>query len=313
MRDDLVGFAEHLASGRGLSPHTVRAYGGDISDLGNYLLAHAARDFVAADLRTLRGWLAEQMARGSARSTLARRATTVRTFYAWMVSVGRLQHDPAAALRAPKVSRSLPPTVDAAAASALFDGLASRVDHARTARHVAPGPELDVAVALAVRDQAVVELLYSSGLRVAELCALDLDAFDTERELVRVLGKGGKERTVPIGRPAWAAVDAWLVERPRLITDASGAALFLGARGGRLDPRVARRIVHEALQAVPGAPDLGPHGLRHAMATHLLEGGADLRSVQEMLGHSSLATTQIYTHVTNERLRAAFQQAHPRA
>ena len=165
-----------------------------------------------------------------------------------------------------------------------------------------------------MRDVALLELLYATGMRVAELCGLDVDDLDQDRRLVRVFGKGGKERTVPVGGPAWHALDAWLAQgRAPLLTAESGAALFVGERGRRIDPRVVRRIVHRALRVVDGAPDLGPHGLRHAMATHLLEGGADLRSVQEMLGHASLATTQIYTHVTNERLRAAFEQAHPRA
>jgi len=160
---------------------------------------------------------------------------------------------------------------------------------------------------------AILELLYATGIRVSELCGLDVTDIDWDRRAVRVLGKGDKQRTVPVGEPAMAALTAWLDVRAAWATPASGQAVFLGERGGRLDPRVARRVVHAALAAAPDAPDLGPHGLRHAMATHLLERGADLRTVQELLGHASLATTQIYTHVTNERLRAAFQQAHPRA
>jgi integrase/recombinase XerC len=165
-----------------------------------------------------------------------------------------------------------------------------------------------------VRDVAVLELLYATGIRVSELCGLDVDDLDRDRRVLRVLGKGNKQRTVPAGAPAWRAIEAWLAgPRSALVTDESGPALFVGERGRRIDPRVVRRIVHRALALVDGAPDLGPHGLRHAMATHLLEGGADLRSVQEILGHASLATTQIYTHVSNERLRSAYQQAHPRA
>ena len=175
-------------------------------------------------------------------------------------------------------------------------------------------PEPPERRAVRLRDVALLETLYATGVRVSELCGLDLDDVDPERRLLRVLGKGRKERSVPVGLPALRAVEAWLgAGRPLLATPASGAAVFLGERGQRIDPRVARRVVHAALQRVEGAPDLGPHGLRHAMATHLLEGGADLRSVQEMLGHASLATTQIYTHVTDERLRQAYVQAHPRA
>ena len=166
---------------------------------------------------------------------------------------------------------------------------------------------------LGIRNAAILEVLYSSGLRVGELCGLDLPDIDRDRRLARVLGKGNKQRSVPLGLPALRALDAWLLRRGELAGDSSGVAVFLGERGGRLDQRVARRVVHQAMRAVPEAPDIGPHGLRHAMATHLLEGGADLRSVQEMLGHASLATTQIYTRVTSERLRRVYQQAHPRA
>ncbi len=185
----------------------------------------------------------------------------------------------------------------------MLDALARHVDSA--------GNPTNTAAAL--RDVAIVEILYSSGIRVSEACGLDLNDVDAARGLLRVFGKGGKERTAPLGSPALAAVDAWLAVRGRLAAPAAGAAIFVGDRGGRIDPRVVRRIVHRALARVPDAPDLGPHGLRHAMATHLLEGGADLRSVQEILGHASLATTQLYTHVTTERLRKAYQQAHPRA
>jgi integrase/recombinase XerC len=172
------------------------------------------------------------------------------------------------------------------------------------------GPEQE----LALRDAAIMELLYATGIRVSELCGLDVDDLDEGRNTVRVLGKGARERTVPVGLPAMRAVAAWKrTGRPRLAVPGSGPALFLGARGRRLDPRTARRVVHTWLAAVPGVPESGPHGLRHAAATHLLEGGADLRSVQEMLGHASLSSTQIYTHVSVERLTAAYQQAHPRA
>jgi integrase/recombinase XerC len=164
------------------------------------------------------------------------------------------------------------------------------------------------------RDVAILELLYATGIRVGELCGLDVDDLDRERRVVRVFGKGRKERTVPFGRPAERALDRWLGSgRPALAAPGSGAALFLGARGRRIDQRAVRTMVHARLTDVPGAPDLGPHGLRHTAATHLLEGGADLRTVQELLGHASLATTQIYTHVSTDRLRQAYRQAHPRA
>lgn len=296
-------FAAHLRLERGLSTHTVRAYTGDLLNLFGHLArvgdGHPA-DVTLADLRT---WLANQYATGADRATLQRRAAGVRTFFAWAARTGRLPGDPAQALRSPKVDRRLPPTVEADQAREVLDALAARVDDAET---------LDARAARR-RDLAIVEVLYASGIRVSELAGLDTGDLDTQRGLLRVLGKGGKQRTVPLGGPALRSLAAWLEVRPRLARPAAGQAVFVGDRGGRIDPRVVRRIVHRALAAVPDVPDLGPHGLRHAMATHLLEGGADLRSVQEMLGHSSLATTQLYTHVSGDRLRRAYQQAHPRA
>jgi integrase/recombinase XerC len=165
-----------------------------------------------------------------------------------------------------------------------------------------------------IRDRVALELLYGTGIRVSELTGLDLSDVDRGRRTLRVLGKGAKQRTVPYGVPADRALQVWLDDgRPALLTERSGNALLLGSRGGRLDPRMVRRRVHALLRAVPDAPDLGPHGLRHTAATHVLEGGADLRAVQELLGHATLATTQIYTHVSVERLRSTYEQAHPRA
>lgn len=303
MQQDLAGFRTHIELERNLSAHTVRAYVGDVTALGDFLLAHACRDFADVALRMLRLWLADLHRSGAERTSLARRATAARTFYAWMAAQGRIAVDPASGLRSPKADRKLPPTLDRAVVQGVFEHLETAVEGAETPRDKA----------LALRDAAIIEMLYSSGLRVSELCNLDESAIDWQRALVRVTGKGDKERTVPLGRPATIALERWLAVRTEVAAPASGSAVFLGARGRRIDPRVVRRIVAAALAAVPDAPELGPHGLRHAMATHLLEGGADLRSVQEMLGHSSLSTTQIYTHVTNDRLRAAFRQAHPRA
>lgn len=233
---------------------------------------------------------------------MARRATAARMFFQWSLASGRTASNPASALDAPSAARTLPPTLDRSVAKGLFAHLEQRIAEA----------EAPDAAALALRDLAIIEVLYSSGLRVAELCALTPAGIDWDRGLLHVVGKGDKERSTPLGRPAQRALGAWLEARVRLAKPGT-ASVFVGARGGAIDPRVVRRVVHQALAAVPDAPDLGPHGLRHAMATHLLEGGADLRSVQEMLGHASLGTTQIYTHVSNERLREAFRQAHPRA
>jgi integrase/recombinase XerC len=299
-RDEILDrFTRHLRSERGLSEHSVRAYRGDVASL----LEHASRmgRGVAADLDllTLRSWLAGQATRGRARATLARRAAAARTFTAWAHRQGLAPADAGALLATPRTGRSLPGVLRRDEADALLDvaGLAA-----------------DEGTPAGLRDVAVLEVLYASGIRVGELCGLDVDDVDQARRVLRVLGKGAKERTVPIGAPAARAVDRWLADgRPALATPGSGPALFLGTRGRRLDPRTVRRAVHRLLAHVPGAPDLGPHGLRHSAATHLLEGGADLRSVQELLGHATLATTQIYTHVSVDRLKASYDQAHPRA
>jgi integrase/recombinase XerC len=256
----------------------------------------------------LRAWLAGQHGSGHARATLARRAAAVRTFTAFARSRGLLAGDPGPLLGMPRIPRRLPEVLRQ-------DQVAAVLEAPGTPAAARPGgtPSRQAA-ALALRDTAIVELLYANGIRVSELCGLDIGDLDTERRTVRVLGKGNRERTVPAGIPAVRAVGAWArTGRPVLVTPASRHALFLGARGKRLDPRTARRVVHARLAAVPGTPDSGPHGLRHAAATHLLEGGADLRSVQEILGHASLTSTQIYTHVTVERLQTAYRQAHPRA
>lgn len=289
-------YADHLALERNLSPHTVRAYTGDIASL----LDHARRLRVdrldEIDIRTIRSWLARLHTQGASRRTLARRTSSARVFTAWAHRRGHLPADPGAGLTSPKPHHRLPEVLRPDDAATMLDALA------------------DVDTAAGLRDRAVLELLYATGARVSELCGLDLDDIDTSRQTVRLFGKGNKERTVPLGRPAMDAVDAWTTRgRSQWVTTDSGPALLLGARGGRLDPRTARRIVHLRLREMPGLPDLGPHGLRHSAATHLLEGGADLRSVQELLGHATLATTQIYTHVSIERLRATYERAHPRA
>jgi integrase/recombinase XerC len=296
----LEEYVHQLRSRRDVSPHTLRAYRTDLVGLLTHLARLGIDDLELVTLSSVRSWLANQQSRGQARSTLQRRAAAVRVFFAWARETGRTTTNPAATLRSPKTVRKLPPTLEAADAASMLAAAIAVADEGG-------GP-------VARRDVAILELLYATGVRVSELCGLDLDDLDRDRRVVRVLGKGRRERTVPVGAPALRAVEAWVTNgRGALVTPASGPAMFVGERGLRVDPRVVRRIVHRALGTVDGAPDLGPHGLRHAMATHLLEGGADLRSVQEMLGHASLATTQIYTHVSNERLRSAFEQAHPRA
>lgn len=298
--DVLDAYRRHLVSERDLTEHSVRAYLGDVGSL----LEHASRLGMAEpeqlDLRALRSWLAKQQTLGRSRTTIARRATAARVFTAWLARTGRAATDVGASLRSPKAHRTLPPVLRADEAESLL------------AATSAAAAETDGPVGC--RDVAILELLYATGIRVGELTGLDIGDLDRQRNVVRVLGKGRKERTVPFGTPAAAALDAWLRDgRPRLVTEHTDSALFLGARGGRINQRAIRTLVHKSIAAVPGAPDLGPHGLRHTAATHLLEGGADLRSVQELLGHASLATTQLYTHVSTDRLRRAYQQAHPRA
>nr|WP_239579987.1 tyrosine recombinase XerC [Microlunatus panaciterrae] len=296
----LEDYVRHLTLRRNLSEHTIRAYRGDIATLLRHLerLGHSSLDDV--DVRAVRSWLAKQQTLGQARTTLQRRAAAARVFLSWAHETQRASHDPGASLRSPKAARRLPPTLEQSDADAMLTRAIAAVE--------------DGGGAVAERDVAILELLYATGIRVSELCGLNLSDVDQERRVIRVLGKGNKERTVPLGAPALRALTGWLDGGRGELADAgSGAAVFVGERGRRIDPRVVRRVVHRALGLVEGAPDLGPHGLRHAMATHLLEGGADLRSVQELLGHASLATTQIYTHVSNERLRRAFEQAHPRA
>ena len=295
----LADYERHLVSERDLTPHTVRAYLSDVAGL----LEHAARlghpEVADLDLRTLRSWLAHQQVTGHSRTTLARRATAVRVFTAWLARTGRIPVDVGASLRSPKARQTLPPVLRQDEARELVDAAARLADDGS---------------ALGLRDAAMLELLYATGVRVGELVALDIDDLDRGRNVLRVFGKGRKERTVPFGTPAAQAVDAWLTRgRPQVVASGAGAALFVGARGRRIDQRAVRTLVHRRIAEVPGAPDIGPHGLRHTAATHLLEGGADLRSVQELLGHASLATTQLYTHVSTDRLRQAYRQAHPRA
>jgi integrase/recombinase XerC len=301
-------FRHHIAAERGLSRHTVRAYLGDVTSLLEHAAAAGATAPADLDIGILRAWLAGQHGSGHSRATLARRAAAVRTFTAFAHARGLLAADPGPLLGMPRIPRRLPEVLRQEQVAAVLEapgGLASPRPGGTPSRQDA---------ALALRDKAIVELLYATGIRVGELCGLDIGDLDAERRTVRVLGKGSRERTVPAGIPAVRAVGAWARSgRPVLVTPGSGHALFLGARGKRLDPRAARRVVHARLAAVPGTPDSGPHGLRHAAATHLLEGGADLRSVQEILGHASLTSTQIYTHVTVERLQSAYRQAHPRA
>ena len=297
--DALDAFERHLRAERGRSVHTVRAYTRDVAVFLDHLGAHDDDALHAVTLQDLRAWLGTVSRRGAARSTVARTSASLRTFFGWLERTGRIPADPSLRLSAPSRQRTLPPVLAQRSAAALLDVAAVAADD--------DDP-------LHLRDRAALELLYATGIRVGELVGLDVDDVDLGVDVLRVVGKGDKERRVPFGAPARRAVTTWLQEgRPRLATPASGPALLLGRRGKRADQRQIRAVVHDLLRHVPDAPDLGPHGLRHSAATHLLEGGADLRMVQELLGHASLATTQIYTHVSVERLKRSYEQAHPRA
>lgn len=291
-----AGYALHLAQVRRLSPATVRAYRSDIHDLASTV---GDPELSEVDVETLREWLWTATKRGDARSTIARRTAAARGFFAWTVEVGHLPLDPSVRLVAPKRGRSLPRI-------ATSDNLATVLDDARESAS-AGDP-------LALRDHAIVEFLYGAGIRVSELCGLDIDDLDRDRLTARVTGKGSKDRVVPFGMPAARALDAYLVRaRPALLTATEpGGAVFIGARGGRIGARAVYDIVSRMVSPVLGAT-AGPHALRHSAATHMIDGGADLRTVQELLGHASLGTTQIYTHVSSERLAATYRLAHPRA
>lgn len=304
MSDDfeqiIAAFTRHLEVERSLSAHTIRAYLGDLESLLTHLESIGVADISQLQLIHLRSWLANQQVKGGARTTLSRRAVSIRLFTKWAVKNKFLEKDVAATLATPKGHRTLPDVLEISDAKLAMDSLATRAAEEETP--------------ISLRDVAMVELLYATGARVAELCGLDLGDIDYDRQTIRVLGKGNKERTIPLGNPAMKALKSWLQDGREIIKNSSsGNAVFIGVRGKRIDQRTVRTVVYNALQAIEGIERMGPHALRHSAATHLLEGGADLRTVQEILGHASLATTQIYTHVSTERLQKAYKQAHPRA
>ena len=295
-----IAFERYLEAERNLSVHTIRAYLGDLDSFFEHLERLDVTDIASLELSHIRSWLANQQVKGGARTTLSRRATSIRLFTKWATKKSYLIKDVGATLATPKGARTLPEVLTVADASLAMDAMTARVG------------EEDAPISK--RDAAMLEILYASGARVSELCGLDLEDIDYARQTIRVLGKGNKERTIPIGNPAMRALETWLKNgRDSLAGAKSERAVFLGARGKRIDQRTVRTMVYHALAALEGVEKMGPHALRHSAATHLLEGGADLRTVQEILGHASLATTQIYTHVSTERLQKAFKQAHPRA
>ena len=293
-------YSHYLVNEKALSTHTVRAYLGDLDSFIEHLAHNGVTEIVDVSLQLIRSWLATQQVRGGARTTLSRRAVSIRLFTKWATKRGYMAVDVGATLATPKSHHTLPGVLTQGDAVTAIDSMATRA------------AEFDTPTS--IRDVALVELLYATGARVSEVCGLDLEDLDFHRNTIRVLGKGNKERMIPMGAPAVKALNTYINSaRNELANDKSGRALFLGARGKRIDQRAVRTVVYEALSALEGVERMGPHSLRHSAATHLLEGGADLRTVQEILGHSSLATTQIYTHVSTDRLRQAFKQAHPRA
>jgi len=295
----IEGWLDRLAAQRGLSPHTLRAYGTDLAGLARFAADRGVAGPGAVDLDLLRDWMWSLDRAGSSRATMARRAAAARGFFASLERDGAIDRDPAARLRAPRPERRLPRVPSRRQAVETMDVLA------------AAASEEDP---VAVRDLAIVELLYAAGVRVSELTGLDLADLDLERGTVRVLGKGAKERVVPFGAPAARALSRWIDARGALVSDATPTnALFLGARGARMGTRAVYGMVERLLRDEPASGPRGPHAFRHAAATHLLDGGADLRVVQEFLGHASLGTTQLYTHVSVEKLREGYRLAHPRA
>jgi integrase/recombinase XerC len=294
----ILGFEAYLDAGRGYSENTVKAYLIDVQDLADFLEKKNIQNVADLNLEHLRDWLWQATQQGLTKATIARKSAAIRSFTAWALKNGLSESDPGLRLRSPKASRTLPKVVSRESLSMVFTSL--------TERATEDNPQ-------GIRDLVAVELLYASGARVSELVGLDLESIDYSRNIMRVMGKGAKQRMVPFGQPARDALDLWIrIARPMLANEKSGQALLLNSRGQRIGVRQVYSLVANLLEATPtGAA--GPHSLRHSAATHLLDGGADLRAVQELLGHASLGTTQIYTHVSIERLRDGYKNAHPRA
>lgn len=292
------GFETHLDAGRGYSANTVKAYLIDVQDLAAYFEKQKLSNLEDLELEHIRDWLWQVTQKGATKATVARKSAAVRSFTAWALKSGLTSSDPGLRLRSPKASRTLPKVVSRESLAIVFDVLQEKATE--------DNPQ-------GVRDLLAVELLYASGARVSELVGLDLESIDYSRNIMRVMGKGSKQRMIPFGQPARDALDTWIrISRPMLANEKSGRALILNSRGQRIGVRQIYSLVANILEATPTG-SAGPHSLRHSAATHLLDGGADLRAVQELLGHASLGTTQIYTHVSIERLRDGYKNAHPRA
>ncbi len=298
---ELSAFLEHLEKERQVSDHTVKAYRRDLEAFAEFLDRHSGGhwSFATVDRLGIRGYLGELQRRGLAKRSMARALSAVRSLYRFLQAHQGLEKSPVRAAKAPRLERHLPGYLDRDRTEALFAGAEAQAATGEPA---------------AVRDLAILELFYSSGLRLSELTGLNLLDLDLLSDQVKVRGKGRKERLVPLGSRASRALRHYLDLREAMAAVPGGdkRAVFLGQRGRRLTPRTVQRLVHRALDTV-GGESLSTHSLRHTFATHLLDAGADLRSVQELLGHASLSTTQIYTHTSVERLKKVYQQAHPRA
>lgn len=291
-------FADYLQAARGFSVNTVKAYETDVLDLATYLSKLEVNQVAQIELDQVRDWLFAADQSGLAKSTLARKSAAIRSFSAWLKKNELVDVDFAQRLKSPKSTRSLPKVVSRETLAEIFQTLSSNAN--------IENPN-------AMRDLLAIEILYASGCRVSELVGLNLEDVDYARNILRVMGKGSKQRMVPFGVPAREALDAWVRHgRSQFLNDKSGQALLINSRGQRLGVRQVYALVALLTDGTPTGAT-GPHALRHSAATHLLDGGADLRAVQELLGHASLGTTQIYTHVSVERLRDGYEKAHPRA
>jgi integrase/recombinase XerC len=299
LAEAIRSYLDDRQASRTLQPASLTAYESDLEAFRRFAERSGVSEIRDCDRELMRQWVWEQAESNSQATTLQRRISSLRGFSHWAHLAGHLPTDPAATLRPPKSSRKLPRVLTKAQALDLLGLLAER------AAQGDPG---------ALRDWAIAETLYSSALRVQEVCGLDEDSIDWAQQTMRVIGKGNRERVVPVGKPALEAVRAYREGgRPVLVSDRSGRALFLGRRGGRINPRTVYQLVSALIDRFPGAGPRGAHTLRHTAATHLLDNGADLRSVQELLGHRSIGTTELYTHVSIERLKKAYELAHPRA
>lgn len=303
MEESLIdAWGVYLRANLAVSEHTLRAYASDLRAFIVYcqvdeLSTENIRSVVT--LRAIRAWLASLVQQGKSRSTISRRTASIRSFTAWAYRRGYLDSDPGLLVTSARGDQKLPQVQTPSDTAELLSYAATR---AREENSPA-----------AIRDWAILETIYATGIRVSEVCSLDTTSIDQQGMTLRVIGKGNKERVVPFTRACLSALQAWLSHgRPSLAIPEAGRALFVGDKGRRIDPRVIRSMIHR-MCAQTGVRDLAPHALRHTAATHILAGGADLRAVQEMLGHSSLQTTQRYTHVDAQRLSAIYKQAHPRA